>query len=55
VKKESPTLYIPTIYAECAFFIGLSLMSAYAAWYLYRHARQLAAMPKEARDAAQGA
>ncbi len=26
VKKESPTLYIPTIYADASLFIGLALM-----------------------------
>lgn len=55
VWKESPTLYIPTIYAECAFFIGLVLMTTYAAWYLVKNARQLAEAPKETPDAAQGA
>lgn len=41
VWKESPTLYIPTFYAECAFFIGLVLMSGYAAWFLFKHVKQL--------------
>ena len=36
VWKESPTLYIPTFYAECALFIGLVLMTFYAAWYLVK-------------------
>lgn len=43
VWKESPTLYIPTFYAECAFFIGLALMSAYAGWYLFKNLKQLMA------------
>ena len=47
VWKESPTLYIPTFYAECAFFIGLVLMTGYAAWYLFRNTKRLAASPKE--------
>ena len=47
VWKESPTLYIPTFYAECAFFIGLALMTGYAAWYLFRNTKRLAASPKE--------
>jgi len=46
VWKESPTLYIPTFYAECAFFIGLLLMTIYAAWYLFKNAKKLLAMPK---------
>jgi TRAP-type C4-dicarboxylate transport system permease small subunit len=54
VWKESPTLYIPTFYAECAFFIGLVLMTAYAAWYLFKNARRLAALSKEVQDTAQG-
>ena len=55
VKKESPTLYIPTIYAESAFFIGLVLMTAYAAWYLFKNAKRLATMPKGAQEEIQGA
>ena len=54
VMKESPTLYIPTIYAECAFFIGLVLMSAYAAWYLFKNAKRLAALPKSPQETAEG-
>ena len=41
VWKESPTLYIPTFYAECALFIGLVFMTGYAAWYLVRNTRRL--------------
>jgi TRAP-type C4-dicarboxylate transport system permease small subunit len=52
VWKESPTLYIPTFYAECAFFIGLALMTTYAAWYLFKNAKRLAAFPKESQEAA---
>ena len=54
VMKESPTLYIPTIYAECAFFIGLVLMSAYAAWYLFKNAKRLATLPKSPQETAEG-
>jgi len=54
VMKESPTLYIPTIYAECAFFIGLVLMSAYAAWYLFKNAKRLAELPKSPQETAEG-
>jgi len=43
VWKESPTLYIPTFYAECAFFIGMVLMSGYAAWFLFKNVKQLMA------------
>lgn len=49
--KESPTLYIPTFYAESAFFIGLVLMSLYAAWYLFKNARRLASLPKDSQKA----
>ena len=45
VWKESPTLYIPTFYAECALFIGLVMMTLYAASYLARNFRRLMAMP----------
>ncbi len=46
VKKESPTLYIPTIYAECAFFVGLVLMSGFTAWYLVKNIKQLGQLLK---------
>ena len=46
VWKESPTLYIPTFYAECAFFIGLVLMAGFAAWYLFKNAKKLITLPK---------
>lgn len=41
VWKESPTLYIPTIYAEAALFLGLVLMSAYAGFYLLKNVRKV--------------
>jgi TRAP-type C4-dicarboxylate transport system permease small subunit len=50
VWKESPTLYIPTFYAECAFFIGMVLMSAYAVWYLFKNLKRLAAISEDARE-----
>ncbi len=37
VWKESPTLYIPTFYAEVALTIGLALMMIYTAIHLVRH------------------
>ena len=46
VWKESPTLYIPSFYAECAFFIGLVLMAIFAAWYLFKNTRKLLTEPK---------
>jgi TRAP-type C4-dicarboxylate transport system permease small subunit len=39
--KESPTLYIPTFYAECALFIGLFLMTVSVAYYLARNVKLL--------------
>lgn len=39
--KESPTLYIPTFYAECALFIGLLLMTVCVAYYLFRNVKLL--------------
>jgi len=51
VWKESPTLYIPTFYAECALFIGLVLMTLYALKYLVKHGRELLA----AKSTEQGA
>ncbi|SDP23220.1 TRAP transporter small permease [Desulforhopalus singaporensis] len=41
VWKESPTLYIPTFYAECSFFIGLLLMTTFALIYLIRNIGKL--------------
>lgn len=41
VWKESPTLYVPTFYAECSLFIGLVVMSMYAAYHLIRNLRCL--------------
>lgn len=41
VWKESPTLYIPTFYAECSVFIGLVLMTCFALLYLVRNFRRL--------------
>lgn len=41
VWKESPTLYVPTFYAECAVFIGLVFMTFFALRYFARHCRQL--------------
>ena len=42
VWKESPTLYVPTFYAECALFIGLVLMTAYSGVYLLKNIRRFA-------------
>ena len=41
VWKESPTLYVPTFYAECSVFIGLVLMTGYAGMYMVRNFRKL--------------
>ena len=51
VWKESPTLYIPTFYAECAMFLGLVLMTLYAAWYLVRNTRKLLNLPRTEQGA----
>ncbi|MBM9606433.1 TRAP transporter small permease subunit [Desulfopila inferna] len=51
VWKESPTLYVPTFYAECSVFIGLVLMTMYAVAYLVKNIRKLLA----GRQAEQGA
>lgn len=42
VWKESPTLYIPTFYADVALVIGLVLMMAYIVVHLVGHLRDLA-------------
>ena len=41
VWRESPTLYIPTFYADIALLTGLALMMVYTAWHLWRHIRSL--------------
>lgn len=41
VWKESPTLYIPTFYADVALIVALVLMSLFTAWHLSRHVRAL--------------
>jgi len=41
VWKESPTLYIPTFYAECAMFVGMALMTVYVVYYLLRNFKRL--------------
>ena len=51
VWKESPTLYIPTFYAECSMFLGLVLMTIYAAWYLVRNTRKLVSLPRPEQGA----
>ena len=51
VWKESPTLYIPTFYAECAMFLGLVLMTLYAASYLVRNTRKLFNLPRTEQGA----
>ncbi len=37
VWRESPTLYIPTFYADIALVIGMTLMMIYTAGHLVRH------------------
>jgi len=41
VWRESPTLYIPTFYADVALLIGMALMMLWAALHLARHLRDL--------------
>lgn len=42
VWKESPTLYIPTFYADVGLMVALVLMTLFTAWHLSRHVRALA-------------
>lgn len=42
VWKESPTLYIPTFYADVALFVGMVLMMLFTAIHLVKHVRSLA-------------
>ena len=41
VWRESPTLYIPTFYADVALVTGLALMMVYTASHLLRHVHTL--------------
>jgi TRAP-type C4-dicarboxylate transport system permease small subunit len=50
VWKESPTLYIPTFWAECSLFIGLALMTGYSGWYLYKNTKNLIVAPTPAKE-----
>lgn len=43
VWKESPTLYVPTFYAECSLFIGLVCMTLFGTWHLWRNIRKFMA------------
>lgn len=51
VWKESPTLYIPTFYAECSVFIGLIMMTIYALSYLIKNSRKLFTGPQTEQGA----
>lgn len=57
VWKESPTLYVPTFYAECAIFICLALMTMYALIYLVKNFCKLLAgcQVEQAEQVEQGA
>lgn len=57
VWKESPTLYIPTFWAECSVFAGLVLMTIFAFVYLVKNFRKLLSGPltEESEQAEQGA
>lgn len=51
VWKESPTLYIPTFYAECAMFIGMSFMTFYVVYYLFKNFKRLLSLISEIKAA----
>ena len=42
VWRESPTLYIPTFYADIALLVGMVLMMLWSLLHLARHLRELA-------------
>lgn len=50
VWKESPTLYIPTFWAECSLFIGMVLMTIYTVWYMLKNIHKLATTPSPAKE-----
>ncbi len=41
VWKDSPTLYIPTFYAECSMFIGLAAMAVYIVHHMIKSFREI--------------
>lgn len=41
VWRESPTLYLPTFWVDCALTIGLVLMMVFTAMHLFSHLRAL--------------
>jgi TRAP-type C4-dicarboxylate transport system permease small subunit len=47
--RESPTLYLPMIYADASLFIGMAAMTLFTLFHLVGHARKLAR--GEVRDA----
>jgi TRAP-type C4-dicarboxylate transport system permease small subunit len=51
VWKESPTLYVPTFYAECSVFVGLVMMTIYALTYLIKNSRKLFTGPQTEQGA----
>lgn len=51
VQKESPTLYIPTIYADVALFIGLALMSVFDVVNITKGLKDLKNTEAEAKNA----
>lgn len=51
VQKESPTLYIPTIYADVALFIGLALMSVFDVVNIAKGLKDLKNTEAEAKNA----
>lgn len=48
--KESPTLYIPTFWAECSLFIGLVLMTMYCGYHFLKNVSQLFAPPQLTKE-----
>ncbi|CAM3908927.1 2,3-diketo-L-gulonate TRAP transporter small permease protein YiaM [Vibrio aerogenes CECT 7868] len=49
VKKETPTLYIPTLIYECSLFIGLVLISGFILLHIVRLTKKLT-MPRLATE-----
>lgn len=40
VWKETPTIYLPTFYAECSLFLGLLLMTLFGLYHLLKNVRR---------------
>lgn len=48
--KLSPTLYIPTFWAECALFLGVACMTIYSSYYFVKNFKRLIMMQQPSKE-----